>query len=353
MIREFQGTLIYPDYSSDRKILFRIAGEEKPFWVPLTLQPCVKDLKAGDRVRIKANPERVHWFVTEIAALSDLEAKPPQEQRPAVNAGSKAAPEAAPHLTMLPIEQISGTLNGLERSGDDPELDELAESMKAQGVIEPIIAMLSPGTMNVYLAVAGNRRVAAAQKAGLEKIPAIIRPYNREEAYLLGLIENIQRKDISDYEKGRRLKQLMDEFPQTYPTQEALAVMIGKSVSWISRHIEAFETGEAVKPYLPIGKLEKMPESAFRELRKVPEEERPKVLEALVEAPVEGAYEKPLSARRIAEKAGPEPIDTGEVWTCTVCQEKFRLIHYSSGRHKLAPEVITDADSPSQPTQDP
>jgi len=332
--REFHGTVTYPIDRNDSKVLIRIAEEEKPFWVPRTLQGNLRDLRVGDRVVIKANPGRRYWFPTEIA----LEPKPAQP---------------APQLTMLPIEQISGTLNGLQRSGEDPEIDELAESMKTQGVIEPITAMLSPGTMNVYLAVAGNRRVAAARKAGLEKIPAIIRPYNCEEACVLSLIENIQRKDISDYEKGRRLKQLIDEFPLTYPNQEAVAKMIGKSVSWISRHIEAFETAEAVKPYLPMGKLEELPERALRELRKVPEEERPKVLEALAEAPVEGAREKPLSARRIAEKAGPEPIDTGEVWTCTVCREKFRLIHYGAGKHKLAPEVGTNADSTSQPTQDP
>lgn len=345
--------MTYPVDRNDSKVLIRIAEEEKPFWVPRTLQRNLKDLKVGDRVWIRANPGQFYWFPTEIA----VEPNPPQEQRQAVDAafatGSKVTSEAAPQLTMLPIERISGTLNGLERSGEDPELDELAESMKKQGVIEPITAMLSPGTESVYLAVAGNRRVAAARKAGLEKIPAIIRPYNREEACVLSLIENIQRKDIGDYEKGRRLKQLMDEFPQKYPTQEALAKMIGKSVSWISRHIEAFETGEAVKPYLPIGKFVDLAESSWRELRKVSEEERPRVLEALAEAPVEGAREKPLSARRIAEKAGPEPVDTGEVWTCTVCKERFRLIHYSAGKHKLAPEVGTNADSSSQPTQNP
>ena len=334
MSREFRGTVTYPVDPDDSKVVVRIAEEEKPFWVPRTLQGNLRDLRVGDRVVIKANPGRLYWFPTQIY----LEPKQPQP---------------APQLAMLPIEQISGTLNGLERSGEDPEIDELAESMKTQGVIEPIIAMRCPGTENVYLAIAGNRRVAAAQKAGLEKLPAIIRPYNREEAYLLGLIENIQRKDISDYEKGRRLKQLMEEFPQTYPTQEALAKMIGKSVSWISRHIEAFETAEAVKPYLPIGKIENLPESSLRELRKLPEEERLKVLKSLDEAPPEGPREKPLSARRIAEKAGPEPIDTGEVWTCTVCKEKFRLIHYNFGKHKLAPEIGEDADSSSQPTQDP
>ena len=351
MSREFHGTVTYPIDRNDSKVLIRIGEEEKPFWVPVTLQWNLKDLKVGDRVWIKANPGRFYWFVTEVA----LEPEPPKEQRPAVDAavaaGSKVAPEAAPQLTMLPIERISGTLNGLKRSGDDPEIEEMAESAKTQGIIEPIIAMRSPGTQNVYLVVAGNRRVQAAQKAGLKEIPTIIRPYSLEEAYELSLIENIHRRDTSDYDKGRTLKLMLSKFPERYPNQEALAKRLGRSVGWISHHITAYEEAEKLKEsgQFDARQIEGLTEYQIRELKRIPEEERPRVLESLAEAPLEGTHERPLSARRIAEKTGPEPIDTGEVWTCTVCQEKFRLIHYSSGKHKLAPEVGTNADSSGQP----
>jgi len=362
--REFHGTIIYPVDQNVRKALIRLAEEEKPFWIPVTIQREIKHLKAGDHVAIKANPGRFYWFATRVTLE---EPKPPQETPTSPSIGTTApsgfslqGPETAaqpsptsflPDFQLIPVEQVSGSFEGLGRLEEDPELEGLAESSRTQGILQPIVVMRSTGTKNVYLVVAGSRRLKAAEKAGLKHIPAIIRPYNVEEAYEFSLIENIQRLDLSAYEKGRQLKLRLTKFPYRYPSQEALAKRLGKSVSWISLNIKAYEEAEKLKgkdEFYP-GKIEGLSEKAFRELRKVPEEERSKVLQALVETPTEKPGEKPFSARRIAEKAGPEPIDTGEVWTCSVCREKFRLIHYSAGKHRLAPEVITNADSPSQP----
>jgi len=359
--REFHGTIIYPVDQNVRKALIRLAEEEKPFWIPVTIQREIKNLKAGDHVAIKANPGRFYWFATRIVLE---EPKPPQETTTAPSGFSLQGPETGaqpsptaflPDFQLIPVEQVSGSFEGLGRLEEDPELEGLAESARTQGILHPIVVMRSTGTRNVYLVVAGSRRLKAAEKAGLKHIPAIVRPYNLEEAYEFSFIENIQRLDLSAYEKGRQLKLMLTKLPYRYPNQEALAKRLGKSVSWISLNIKAYEEAEKLKgkgEFYP-GKIEGLPEKALRELRKVPEEERSKVLQALAETPIEKPGEKPLSARRIAEKAGPEPIDTGEVWTCTVCKEKFRLIHYRSGKHKLAPEIGEDADSSSQPTQNP
>ena len=360
--REFHGTIIYPVDQNVRKALIRLAEEEKPFWIPVTIQREIKHLKAGDHVAIKANPGRFYWFATRIVLE---EPKPPQEQGSAAEAAQPTPTSFLPGFQLIPVEQVSGSFEGLGRLEEDSELEGLVESARTQGILHPIVVMRSTGTRNVYLVVAGSRRLKAAEKAGLKHIPAIVRPYNVEEAYEFSLIENIQRLDLSAYEKGRQLKLMLTKLPHRYPNQEALAKRLGKSVSWISLNIKAYEEAEKLKEkteFYP-GKVEGLPERGefyarkiegltefqLRELRKLPEEERPKVLQALAETPIQKPGEKPLSARRIAEKAGPEPIDTGEVWTCTVCKEKFRLIHYSAGKHKLAPEVGTDADSPSQP----
>jgi len=378
--REFHGTIIYPVDRNVRKALIRLSEEEKPFWIPVTIQREIKDLKAGDHVAIKANPGRFYWFATRVTLE---EPKPPQETPTSASIGTTApsgfslqGPEAAaqstptaflPDFQLIPVEQVSGSFEGLGRLEEDAELEGLVESARTQGILHPIVVMRSTGTRNVYLVVAGSRRLKAAEKAGLKHIPAIVRPYNLEEAYEFSFIENIQRLDLSAYEKGRQLKLMLTKLPHRYPNQEALAKRLGKSVSWISLNIKAYEEAEKLKEkteFYP-GKVEGLPERGefyarkiegltefqLRELRKLPEEERPKVLQALAETPIQKPGEKPLSARRIAEKAGPEPIDTGEVWTCTVCKEKFRLIHYSAGKHKLAPEVGTNADSSSQPTQ--
>jgi len=348
--REFHGTIIYPVDQNVRKALIRLAEEEKPFWIPVTIQREIKHLKAGDHVAIKANPGRFYWFATRIVLE---EPKPPQEQGSAAEAAQPTPTALLPDFQLLPVEQVSGSFEGLGRLEEDLELEGLAESARTQGILHPIVVMRSTGTRNVYLVVAGSRRLKAAEKAGLKHIPAIVRPYNLEEAYEFSFIENIQRLDLSAYEKGRQLKLMLTKLPYRYPNQEALAKRLGKSVSWISLNIKAYEEAEKLKGEFYPGKIEGLPEKALRELRKVPEEERSKVLQALAETPIEKPGEKPLSARRIAEKAGPEPIDTGEVWTCSVCREKFRLIHYSAGKHKLAPEIGEDADSASQPTQDP
>jgi len=276
--------------------------------------------------------------------------KPPQEQPRALETAAepdraRAAPEVAVQVATLPIEQLSGTVAGLGRLGEDPELEELAESARVHGILQPVIAMLSPGTKSVYLVVAGNRRVKAAQKAGLTHIPAIIRPYSLEEAYEYSLIENIQRRDLSGYEKGRILNLMLNKFPRRYPNQEALANILGKSASWISLQIAAYEEAEKLKGKGEVyhGKLEELPERAARELRRIPEEERGTILKEL-SAISPGPHEKKLSTGRIAEKAGPAPIDTGELWICPTCEEKYRLIHVRPGKHKLVPEVGEGAD---------
>jgi len=305
--------------------------------------------KKGDRVQLLLKTGSTWDFVEDIRILEAP--KPPSEAsvnvptvKLSTEAGASKAPEVAAQLTLLPIEQLSGSLVGLERAGEDPEIEELAESAKAHGILQPVIAMLSPGTKSVYLVVAGNRRVKAAKKAGLTHVPAIIRPYSLEEAYEFSLIENIQRKDLSDYEKGRLLKLMLSKFPQRYPSHDALAKRIGKSKSWVTLHIGAHETAEDLKKdkaVTRVTKPEELPERALRELRKVPEEERPLVLRKVAETPLEGPHEKPLSARRIAEKSGiTAEIDTGYVFTCPVCSQKLRIIHCKpSNKHKFAPEV--------------
>jgi len=299
MSQVFEGTVKGPPEHDERKTILRIKEVDQGFWIPPTIQPKIRGLNEGDNVRIKANPGRFYWFAVDIA----ISPKPPQETA-APRAFSSvsvfpttAAPEAAAQLTLLPIEQLSGTLVGLERAGEDPEIDELAESAKAHGILQPVIAMLSPGTKSVYLVVAGNRRVKAAKMAGLSHVPAIIRPYSLEEAYEFSLIENIQRKDLSDYEKGRLLKLMLSKFPQRYPNQEALAKRLGKEQSWVSKHISAYETAEAIKgDLIPRGiKPEILTERQLRALHEAKPEERVGIIE-------QAASEGPISARKLESK---------------------------------------------------
>ena len=104
-------------------------------------------------------------------------------------------------------------------------LDELADSIKQVGLVQPIV--VRPDGKNNYEVVVGERRYRAAQQAGLDKVPVIIRAYTDEEVLELNLIENIQREDLSAVEKAKVCQQLREQFPKKYPTWEVVAQRLG------------------------------------------------------------------------------------------------------------------------------
>jgi ParB/RepB/Spo0J family partition protein len=111
-------------------------------------------------------------------------------------------------------------------------LDELSESIKQVGVLEPII--VRPSGNESYEIVIGERRYRAAQQAGLDKIPAIIKQYSDEEVMETNLIENIQREELTAVEKGKICNDLLNKFPDKYPSRASLAKHLGVSESSVS-----------------------------------------------------------------------------------------------------------------------
>ncbi len=126
----------------------------------------------------------------------------------------------------IPIKAIRAALNPT-RSEPRPELlEELVGSIKATGLIQPLIVRPVPGFPHQFEVVAGERRLRAAQLAGLADIPAIIREFNDQEALAVSLIENIQREELSPADEARALKRLIGEFALTH---EQVAQAIGRS----------------------------------------------------------------------------------------------------------------------------
>lgn len=111
-------------------------------------------------------------------------------------------------------------------------LDELSDSIRQVGLIEPII--VRPRDTDTYEVVVGERRYRAAHQAGLDKVPVIIQDYSDDEVMELNLIENIQREDLSAVEKGNLCKELLEKFPERYPSQVALAKRLGQDRSAIT-----------------------------------------------------------------------------------------------------------------------
>ena len=126
----------------------------------------------------------------------------------------------------IPIKAIRTALKPT-RSEPRPELlEELVASIKATGLIQPLIVRPVPGFPHQFEVVAGERRFRAAQLAGLADIPAIIREFNDQEALAVSLIENIQREELSPADEARALKRLIEEFALTH---EQVAQAIGRS----------------------------------------------------------------------------------------------------------------------------
>lgn len=134
---------------------------------------------------------------------------------------------------------------------DDEALQELADSIKAQGVIQPVI--VREHGLSQYELIAGERRWRASQLAGLSEIPVVIKTISDETALAMGLIENLQRENLNPIEEAQGLKRLVDEFGLTH---ETVAKAVGKSRSAISNSLRLLSLPEPVQEMLYQRRLE-------------------------------------------------------------------------------------------------
>lgn len=152
----------------------------------------------------------------------------------------------------IPIEKIRPNPMQPRKDFKEQGLEELAESIRERGIIQPIIVRPDPENSNGYMIVAGERRWRAAQQAQLHEVPAISRNVSDLECLEIGLIENIQRSDLNAIEEARAYRQLMDKFGHT---QERLSSAIGKSRSFIANRLRLLKLPDDIQYYLQTGKL--------------------------------------------------------------------------------------------------
>ena len=159
-------------------------------------------------------------------------------------------------LAELPVEFMQRGKYQPRRDMHPEALEELAESIKAQGVMQPIVVRPISDTANAeqrYEIIAGERRWRATQLAGLDKIPAMIRDVSDEAAIAMALIENIQREDLNPIEEAAALKRLQDEFDLTHAE---VAQAVGKSRTTVTNLLRLMSLEEEVKKLLEHGDLE-------------------------------------------------------------------------------------------------
>ncbi len=220
----------------------------------------LQDTPAKDSARV-TEPSNLATRERPRASVVDL----PQDTTKAVAGGDR--------LVNLALDQISPGGYQPRRQFDETALKELADSLQQQGLVQPILVRPYAGR---YELIAGERRWRAAQIAGLESIPAIVRQLDDQSVAAVSLIENIQRKDLNALEEAHALQRLRDEFGMT---QEAVAEAVGRSRSAVTNLLRLLELHEEVKMLLEKGQLDM---GHARALLSLPGQQQPGIAQQVV-----------------------------------------------------------------------
>lgn len=153
---------------------------------------------------------------------------------------------------VVPIENIHPNPTQPRRSFNKDDLQELADSIVAKGVLQPLIVRKNPTNPIGYEIVAGERRWRAAQIAKLHELPVLVREYSDDEVLEIAIIENVQRADLNPVEEAAGYRQLMDRFGHT---QEKMAEALSKSRSHIANLLRLLQLPDDVQDMLRDGKL--------------------------------------------------------------------------------------------------
>lgn len=155
-----------------------------------------------------------------------------------------------PGIAMIDTDSIETNVFQPRRDFDEIALQELAESIRSKGVIQPLI--VRRGTDGKYLLIAGERRLRASKIAGLQQVPVVVRQSSDKETLEIALIENIQRENLNCIEIALSYYQLMEDFQLT---QEEVAKRVGKDRASVANHVRLLKLPEEIIKDLREGKL--------------------------------------------------------------------------------------------------
>jgi len=232
-----------------------------------------------------------------LGGMQELEPGAGTEGEEGMGEGARAVAGVA----SLPIESITRGRYQPRREFDPDSLRELADSIAAQGVIQPIL--VRPVDAGRYEIIAGERRWRAAQQAGLKEIPVLVREVGEQSAIAVALIENIQRDDLTPLEEAGALDRLLTEFGLTH---QQVAEAVGKSRTTVTNLLRLLELNDDVKQQLQDRRLEMGHARALLGLRGPRQSE----IAAQVMARGLSVRETERLVRRL-QAAGREPSATG------------------------------------------
>jgi len=185
-----------------------------------------------------------------LAAL--IPAAAPREDRTAEPAPALPGVSPPPRegLRTVGIEEIHPARNQPRKTFDDARLEELAASIRAQGVIQPLIVRVAED--GGYEIIAGERRWRAAQRAGLHEVPVVIRDTAADATFELAMVENLQREDLNPIEEAEGFDRLIREFGYT---QESLSVRVGKDRTTVTNSLRLLKLPPGVRGLVIGGRL--------------------------------------------------------------------------------------------------
>ncbi|MDP6475322.1 MAG: ParB/RepB/Spo0J family partition protein [Alphaproteobacteria bacterium] len=153
---------------------------------------------------------------------------------------------------MLPIASLRAGRLQPRKEFDDSEIESLAESIRQQGIIQPILARPAKDSDGDYEIVAGERRWRAAQRAGLHEVPVVVHFIGDQDALEISLIENLQRQDLNIFEEAEAYQQLVSEYGNT---QEEVAQALGRSRSHVANTLRLLTLAPEIKQLTIDGRL--------------------------------------------------------------------------------------------------
>lgn len=223
-----------------------------------------------------------------------------------VSAADVVRMDGSEELRVLPVDLLQRSPYQPRTDFDKTTLRELADSIKAQGMIQPVVVRPLV-TGEKFEIIAGERRWRAAQLAGLHEIPAVVRKLDDQAAACVALIENIQREDLNPLEQARGLSRLLDEFGMTH---DDIARAVGRSRSAVTNLLRLLELSNEVKKLLESRQLEM---GHARALLTLPDEKQREAAQLIVKSSLSVRAAEAL-ARRLQKtkktgKSGKHRVD--------------------------------------------
>ncbi len=248
-------------------------------------------------------------------------------------AAEQNSPPSLNQVQYLPIEFLECGQFQPRQQFDQEKLAELAQSIKQQGMMQPIVVRSMAHQR--YEIIAGERRWRASQLAGLDKVPCLLKALSDETALVMALIENMQREDLNPIEEAMGLKRLQEEFDLTH---QQIADSVGKSRVAVTNLLRLNNLSESVKSLLMVGDLEM---GHGRALLSLPEGQQLPMARTVMQKQLSVRETENLVKVTLAEK-GPKkeiPTDPNLVKLQTGLSEKLgakvKIQHASSGKGKL------------------